>query len=77
MCANQAERLEGQAHVQNGAEPLSQSAPDGFNQAVKCSIKVQSVLLYYFNLQGCRRNEQPFGTAAVNSSCASRFFLRR
>lgn len=38
MYGNQAERLEGQTTVLHGAEALSQSAPDGSNQATKCGI---------------------------------------
>lgn len=71
MYGNQAELLEGQTDVQDGAEPLSQSAPDGFNQAIKYSIKVQSVLLWIISTFRsaayiCHLNERPFGTAAVN-----------
>lgn len=77
-CGNQAERLESQTAVPHGAEALSQSAPDGSNQATKYGINnPKSITLDCFNFQGCNvyilyilyichLNEWTFGTAAVS-----------
>lgn len=54
MYGNQAKLLEGQTNVQDGAEPLSQSAPDGFNQAIKIQLKSPKyITLDYINLWVC------------------------
>lgn len=54
MYGNQAERLEGQTTVPHGVEALSQSAPDGSNQATKYGINnPKCITLDCFNFQDC------------------------